>query len=275
MNAEDSRRFVLDFFAELTSGNPACWDRVADDATWRLIARGRTYPYPSEYTKASYRRLVEGSAQTFPNGLRFTITATTAEPDRVAVEAESYGHTRDGQLYNNLYHLLVQLGEGRIRSVREYLDSGHATEVLAASAPSQTPTAGQVRTAVERHFRYWNAGDRAAWVANFSDDVTFHDPVGAPPKHGRRAAEKSWDNSFSNGQQWKLELTSLVVCGDEAAITLRNHGLVNGKAFTMEGIEVWKVDAEGRVCQVRAYFQPPADVKLDAYFQRERDVTSD
>ena len=99
-------------------------------ATWKLIARASDYPYPSDYTKASYRRLVEDSAKDFPSGLRFTITGTTAEDDRVAIEAESYGMARSGKLYNNLYHLLVLLDNGKIKTVREYLDSGHATEVL-------------------------------------------------------------------------------------------------------------------------------------------------
>jgi uncharacterized protein len=130
VKAEEARRFVLEFFAELAGGNPKCWDRVAEDASWTLMARAADYPYPSEYTKASYRQLVEDSAQLFPSGLRFTITGTTAEEDRVALEAESYGMTRAGKLYNNVYHLLVLLENGKIKTAREYLDSGHATEAL-------------------------------------------------------------------------------------------------------------------------------------------------
>jgi ketosteroid isomerase-like protein len=126
----DARQFVLDFFKELSAGNPACWDRVAEDATWKLMAKASDYPYDSDYTKASYRKLVEDSVNQFPSGLRFTITGTTVEDDRVALEAESYGMARTGKLYNNLYHLLVLLENGKIKTVREYLDSGHATEVL-------------------------------------------------------------------------------------------------------------------------------------------------
>lgn len=130
MKAAAARQFVLDFFKELANGDEACWERVADDASWKLMARATDYPYPSDYTKASYRKLVADSAKDFPTGLRFTITATTAEDDRVAIEAESYGLTRAGKLYNNLYHLLVLLEKDKIKTVREYLDSGHASEVL-------------------------------------------------------------------------------------------------------------------------------------------------
>ena len=130
MDAADAKRYVLDFFSELVAGNTACWDRVADDAGWKLMARGRSYPYPTDFTKSSYRKLVEDSAALFPNGLRFTVLDAIAEADKVAVEAESHGYTRDGQLYANVYHLRVELENGRIQTVREYLDSGHATEVL-------------------------------------------------------------------------------------------------------------------------------------------------
>lgn len=137
------------------------------------------------------------------------------------------------------------------------------------------PTESQVRSAINAHFTHWNARNREEWIANFADRVVFHDPVSSPPKHGRAAAARSWDNSFSNGQQWTLELTRVVVCGDEAAITLRNHGVVGGRAFTMEGIEIWKVDDEGRVREVRAYFEAPRDVELDPYFRRARDTSSE
>jgi steroid Delta-isomerase len=137
------------------------------------------------------------------------------------------------------------------------------------------PTPEQVRAAVDAHFRLWNAGDREGWIANFADDVVFHDPVGAPPKHGRSAAEHSWDNSFTNGQQWTLRPTKIIVCADEAAVTLENHGVVNGQTFAMEGIEIWKVDDDGRVCTVRAYFAAPEGVQLDEYFTIDRDTTTD
>ena len=128
------------------------------------------------------------------------------------------------------------------------------------------PIKQQVRSALEKHIEFWNTQQRESWVANFSDDIVFNDPVGSAPKFGKSAAEASWDNSFSDGQLWTLELTRLVVCGDEAAITLKNHGRVGGQDFVMEGIEIWKVNEQGLVCEVRAYFEPPESVELDSYF---------
>jgi uncharacterized protein len=135
MNATESKQFVLDFFADMTSGRSAqAWARAADSMTWSLIASSSGYPIPSEYTKESYRKLGEDSAGLFPEGLRFTVLGAIAEADRVAVEAESYGKVADGRIYNNRYHFLVELKNGKVQTVREYFDSGHAEEILPKKA---------------------------------------------------------------------------------------------------------------------------------------------
>jgi ketosteroid isomerase-like protein len=48
------------------------------------------------------------------------ITAVTAEEDRVAVEAEGRAELEDGRLYENTYHFLFYLRDGRIREAREH-----------------------------------------------------------------------------------------------------------------------------------------------------------
>lgn len=65
-----------------------------------------------------------------PHGVRTTVTAMTAEGDRVAVEIEAYAETASGKVYRNHIHLLFETRGGRIYAVREYLDTLHAMEVL-------------------------------------------------------------------------------------------------------------------------------------------------
>lgn len=66
----------------------------------------------------------------FPEGLRFTIHAMTAEGDRVAIEAESHGRHVSGKTYNNKYHFLLRARGGKIVEWREYMDTMHANDVL-------------------------------------------------------------------------------------------------------------------------------------------------
>jgi len=63
-------------------------------------------------------------------GIRFTLHAMTAEGDRVAAEVESYAELVSGTVYNNKYHMLFEMADGRIRVVKEYGDTLHAKEVF-------------------------------------------------------------------------------------------------------------------------------------------------
>jgi ketosteroid isomerase-like protein len=69
-------------------------------------------------------------ASLFPKGIRFEIRAMTAEGERVAVEAESFGTHASGLPYHNTYHFLVVVRDGKIRRFKEYMDTMHADEVL-------------------------------------------------------------------------------------------------------------------------------------------------
>jgi ketosteroid isomerase-like protein len=62
--------------------------------------------------------------------LKVTPTGVTAEGDRVALEAESYAKMKNTKTYQNKYHFLFVVRNGKIQQVKEYLDTMHANEVL-------------------------------------------------------------------------------------------------------------------------------------------------
>jgi ketosteroid isomerase-like protein len=66
----------------------------------------------------------------FPEGLAFTPKNAIAEDDQVSVEAESLGTLANGKIYNNVYEYRVDLRNGKIQEIREYLDSGYTIEIL-------------------------------------------------------------------------------------------------------------------------------------------------
>jgi hypothetical protein len=47
----------------------------------------------------------------------------------VALEVESYGKLKNGRIYNQQYHTLMVIRDGKISAVREYLDTQHVFEV--------------------------------------------------------------------------------------------------------------------------------------------------
>jgi ketosteroid isomerase-like protein len=132
MNAAESKKLVLDFLEEASSGKvDLAWEKLADDMAWIFMAKASDWPFGQRMTKAEYRqRFIVESASYFPQGLRFTIKDAIAEDDRVAVEAESYGAVSNGRIYNNLYCYRMDLRNGKIQEIREYLDSGYTVEVF-------------------------------------------------------------------------------------------------------------------------------------------------
>lgn len=124
--------------------------------------------------------------------------------------------------------------------------------------------------AVQQHAANWNAMDRTAWLALFSDEVTFEDPVGKTPKLGRAAAEGSWDNSFTPGRRWTLHPERIIPGGShEAAVDMRNRGDLHGEIVELRGIEIYRVDDAGLIVSVRAFFEQPTDFELNPFFVPE------
>ncbi len=68
--------------------------------------------------------------RTMKEGVRFEILATTAEEDRVAVECEGFSELNNGVAYNNQYHFLFYLRDGKICKLKEYMDTKLADEVM-------------------------------------------------------------------------------------------------------------------------------------------------
>lgn len=57
------------------------------------------------------------------NGIEFRILHLTAEEDRVAAEIEGYSTLVTGAPYNNQYHMLFFIRDGKIYKMKEYLDT--------------------------------------------------------------------------------------------------------------------------------------------------------
>jgi ketosteroid isomerase-like protein len=65
----------------------------------------------------------------FASPLVMIVQTLTAEENRVAVEVESRVTLKNGVFYNNKYHFLFRLEDGKIREVREHNDTLHAHQI--------------------------------------------------------------------------------------------------------------------------------------------------
>lgn len=128
MDAAENKRIISDFFAELSKGNAAgAMSVVVDDVKWWVPG---TLPFSGTKNKAEYTVVVNRIQAGFPTGLAFDVRGLTAEGDRVAAEVESMGKHVNGKTYNNRYHFLFVLKDGKVVEVKEYMDTLHLKELI-------------------------------------------------------------------------------------------------------------------------------------------------
>jgi uncharacterized protein len=100
-------------------------DLMADDATYWLAGKPGQLPGTGLLSKAQIATVFHRMGERLSDGLRMEVKNTVAQGDRVALEVESHGVLKNGRIYNNQYHLLMQLRGDKIVAVKEYYDTFH------------------------------------------------------------------------------------------------------------------------------------------------------
>ena len=126
----DNRQLVTKFLESFSSGDvDAVLGAMTDDATWWTA--GRIKGMSGTASKEIFAKGLPGLLSACKDGkIAITPTAMTAEGDRVAVEAESVAETLNGRAYNNAYHFLFTMRDGKIAGVKEYMDTEHARQTF-------------------------------------------------------------------------------------------------------------------------------------------------
>jgi ketosteroid isomerase-like protein len=127
---DDNKRIAADLFARFSAGDiQGALDLMTDDVTWLIAGKPELNPAAGVYDKERLRRLFHRMFAQLEGGLAMTATGYVAEGDRVAVEVTSRGDLRNGRQYRQQYHFLIVCRDGKIATVREYLDTHHVYDV--------------------------------------------------------------------------------------------------------------------------------------------------
>lgn len=104
---------------------------LSESATWWVA--GNLEGISGTKNKQEFGEMLAGlSTLTKSGAIGLTPKAWTAEGDRVAVETESYSELSNGRVYNNLYHFVFEVRDGKIQSIKEFLDTEHTRAVFLA-----------------------------------------------------------------------------------------------------------------------------------------------
>ena len=104
-----------------------------------------------------------------------------------------------------------------------------------------------------------SARDIDAVLALFSKDAIQRDPATAPPNVGHEAIGTFLRNGVGASIATRFEALAIHTAGDHVAIDFRVSVTLETGTMVIEGIEVFTVDGDGRICEVTAYWDD-ADV---------------
>ena len=125
--SEKNKQIAINFFEALSSGSEAYLDFYNDDS---IIWTAGDNAIGGRRTKKEIITFAKDILEAFPNGIEFKITGITAENERVAVEVQGDAIHISGKPYNNFYHFLLKIKDGKIIELKEYMDTQLAVKIL-------------------------------------------------------------------------------------------------------------------------------------------------
>jgi uncharacterized protein len=129
-DTEANKAACARLFERFSAGDvPGVLELMSDDATWWLPGKPGQLPVTGTRSKAQIAKLFHAMEGQLEGPLKMTVKSAIAEGDEVAMEVESLGRLKNGRTYNQEYHFRIRLQDGKIRAVREYLDTLHVQSV--------------------------------------------------------------------------------------------------------------------------------------------------
>jgi len=133
MTPELNKQRVIDFFAHL--GAPknvaGAMAMMADDGSWWVNGPIGQLPFFGQHDKTTITALLNSLVPVMTHGLLITPVHLVAEGNHVSMESTSYGELPNGRTYTNRCHFAIELRDGQILHVREYMDTQALLQAVA------------------------------------------------------------------------------------------------------------------------------------------------
>lgn len=140
----DSKQAAANVWTAFASRNAASIHEVlTDDVEWiapkrnsTAVALGVTDHMIGKEAISSF--LLNDMPRLFSNGLKIEPISVTAEGDRIVFEQRHIAVLANGRTYENDYVFIFEMAKGKVRRIREYMDTygGHGM-VFGDSPPRQ------------------------------------------------------------------------------------------------------------------------------------------
>ena len=125
--SDQNKTITKEFFEALSNGSDKYLDFYTDES---IIWTAGNNAIGGTRTKKEVVSFAQNILSAFPTGITFNITGLTAENERVAVEISGEAIHASGETYNNQYHFLLRIKDGKILELKEYMDTQLAAKIL-------------------------------------------------------------------------------------------------------------------------------------------------
>lgn len=125
---ENNKQIVTDFFDLVSEGKTDnAFELIDNNVNWWIPG---DLPFSGNKTKKGYMQVINAIKTGFPTGFKLSVISSIAEGNKVAAEVESFGNHANGRVYENKYHFLFEIKDGKIKKVKEYMDTLHLYQLL-------------------------------------------------------------------------------------------------------------------------------------------------
>ena len=130
MNADEKKSLVLDTWHAIAAGEVrVAFANLTDDVRWKIP--GNISPISGvKNGKSEILAFLHAVSKIFPPGMSSEIRAAYVDGDIVVLEMVNRSRTASGRPYENEYCFVFEIADGKIREIREYVDTERAREII-------------------------------------------------------------------------------------------------------------------------------------------------
>lgn len=146
MGVEDNKAVVRSWFDAVNRGDEAAiLEMTTEDFNFMTMARAPEWLL-YHWNREQFSKVPSTMSTVLTGPIQLQVNDMTAEGNRVAVEAETDSEMLNGRRYNNAYHFVFKLRDGKFTEVREYSCSHLAQTCFGAIVPDE-PSASRMAEA--------------------------------------------------------------------------------------------------------------------------------
>ncbi len=119
------------FFETMNTGDlERVRSMLHEQATWTMMTNALPGPNARKGRNAIIDEFLGPVRGIFLEGPKITVERIISQGPLLAVEAKGLGRMKNGKTYDNRYSFIIEIKDGKIFDLREYMDSAHVSTLM-------------------------------------------------------------------------------------------------------------------------------------------------